>query len=140
MPICKSCGKKYIYLSLGNSKYCENCEPREVIYIDEEFNNTVKGIKRKRQKSINTNPNKSKNSENKEERSFYIILPLQIFLLPFIIIGLIIFSHVEKYNAKLKEESKNQRVYDMNSFPPEVQKILEKQFKLNEEKNLGSKE
>ena len=54
MPICKSCGKKYIYLSLGNSNYCENCEPREVIYTDEEFNNTVKGIKRKRQKSINT--------------------------------------------------------------------------------------
>ena len=140
MPICKSCGKKYIYLSLGNSNYCENCEPREVIYTDEEFNNTVKGIKRKRQKSINTNPNKSKNSENKEEGSFYIILPLQIFLIPFIIIGLIILSHVEKYNNKLKEESKNQRVHDMNSFPPEVQKILEKQFKLNEEKNLGSKE
>ena len=38
MPICKSCGKKYIYLSLGNSNYCENCEPREVIYTDEEFN------------------------------------------------------------------------------------------------------
>ena len=50
MPICKSCGKKYIYLSLGNSNYCENCEPREVIYTDEEFNNTAKGIKRKRQK------------------------------------------------------------------------------------------
>ena len=32
MPICKSCGKKYIYLSLGNSNYCENCEPREVIW------------------------------------------------------------------------------------------------------------
>ena len=140
MPICKSCGKKYIYLSLGNSNYCENCEPREVIYTDEEFNNTAKGIKRKRQKFINTNPNKSKNSENKEERSFFIILPLQIFLIPFIVIGLIILSHVEKYNAKVKEESKNQRVYHMNSFPPEIQEILENQFKLNEEKNLGSKE
>jgi hypothetical protein len=96
MPICKSCGKKYIYLSLGNSNYCENCEPREVIYTDKEFNNTAKGIKRKRQKFINTNPNKSKNSENKEERSFFIILPLQIFLIPFIVFLKFLEFQVEK--------------------------------------------
>jgi hypothetical protein len=61
-------------------------------------------------------------------------------LSPFIVIGLIVASYVDKHNAKVKEESKTQRVYHIDSFPPEIQEILEKQFKLNEEKNLGSKE
>ena len=125
MPICKSCGKKYIYLSLGNSKYCENCEPREVIYIDEEFNNTVKGIKRKRQKSINTNPNKSKNSE---KSGFYILFPLQVFLIPFVIIFMIIISIKNDYDTRFKEE----KTYDMK-------KILGNDYELFERMQNDSK-
>ncbi|MDN5064379.1 hypothetical protein [Aliarcobacter butzleri] len=125
MPICKSCGKKYIYLSLGNSKYCENCEPREVIYIDEEFNNTVKGIKRKRQKSINTNPNKSKNSEKSE---WYILFPLQVFLIPFVIIFMIIISIKNDYDTRFKEE----KTYDMK-------KILGNDYELFERMQNDSK-
>ena len=41
MPICKNCGKKYIYLSLGSSDYCENCEP-EWSFSDED----IKDIKK----------------------------------------------------------------------------------------------
>lgn len=125
MPICKSCGKKYIYLSLGNSNYCENCEPREVIYTDEEFNNTVKGIKRKRQKSINTNPNKSKNSEKSE---WYIIFPLQVFLIPFVIIFMIIMSIKDDYDTRFKEE----KTYDMK-------KILGNDYELFERMQNDSK-
>ncbi len=125
MPICKSCGKKYIYLSLGNSNYCENCEPREVIYTDEEFNNTVKGIKRKRQKSINTNPNKSKNSEKSE---WYIIFPLQVFLIPFVIIFMIIISIKNDYDTRFKEE----KTYDMK-------KILGNDYELFERMQNDSK-
>ena len=124
MPICKSCGKKYIYLSLGNSKYCENCEPREVIYIDEEFNNTVKGIKRKRQKSINTNPNKSKNSEKSE---WYIIFPLQVFLIPFVIIFMIIISIKNDYDTRFKED----KIYNS----PEIQALLKKSFEESNKKD-----
>ena len=125
MPICKSCGKKYIYLSLGNSQYCENCEPREVIYIYEEFNNTVKGIKRKRQKSINTNPNKSKNSEKSE---WYILFPLQVFLIPFVIIFMIIISIKNDYDTRFKEE----KTYDMK-------KILGNDYELFERMQNDSK-
>ena len=124
MPICKSCGKKYIYLSLGNSNYCENCEPREVIYTDEEFNNTVKGIKRKRQKSINTNPNKSKNSEKSE---WYIIFPLQVFLIPFVIIFMIIISIKNDYVTRFKED----KIYNS----PEIQALLKKSFEESNKKD-----
>ncbi|OCL96564.1 hypothetical protein [Arcobacter porcinus] len=131
MPICKSCGKKYIYLSLGNSNYCENCEPREVIYTDEEFNNTVKGIKRKRQKSINTNPNKSKNSE---KSGFYILFPLQVFLIPFVVIFLIVASYRDDYNAKLRESKKGDFKVSLESYSPEVQAILKKSFEESKDK------
>lgn len=111
--------------------YCENCEPREVIYTDEEFNNTVKGIKRKRQKSINTNPNKSKNSEKSE---WYILFPLQVFLIPFVVILLIVASYRDDYNAKLRESKKGDFKVSLESYSPEVQAILKKSFEESKDK------
>ena len=131
MPICRSCGKKYIYFSLGNSNYCENCEPREVIYTDEEFINTVKGIKRNRQKSINTNPNKSKNSEKSE---WYIIFPLQVFLIPFVIIFMIIISIKNDYDTRFKEDKTGNYKVKLESYSPEVQAILKKSFEESKDK------
>lgn len=41
MPICKNCGKKYLYLSLGSSDYCENCQP-ELSFSDEDIEDIKK--------------------------------------------------------------------------------------------------
>ncbi|WP_152056591.1 hypothetical protein [Aliarcobacter butzleri] len=41
MPICKNCGKKYIYLSLGSSDYCEDCQP-ELSFSNEEIEDIKK--------------------------------------------------------------------------------------------------
>ena len=45
MPICKNCGKKYLYLSLGSSDYCENCQP-ELSFSDEDIEDIKKENKK----------------------------------------------------------------------------------------------
>lgn len=72
---------------------------------------------------------KLKNTNKNEEKSgFYILFPLQVFLIPFVIIFMIIMSIKDDYDTRFKEE----KTYDMK-------KILGNDYELFERMQNDSK-